>query len=105
MGKVISVSTDKAVKPVNVLGMSNAIQERIMLNQAHEQHEDTDFVCVRYGTVLGSRGSVVPVFRAIIRDGQPLRLTHPAMTCFMLTFQEAVQLVFQATVTGKSGEL
>jgi UDP-N-acetylglucosamine 4,6-dehydratase len=101
---VVSISTDKAVKPVNVMGMTKAIQERIMLDPSYNGHE-TKFVCVRYGNVLGSRGSVVPFFFDYIQKGLPLPITHPDMTRFQLTLKEAVQLVLWATVKGESGDL
>lgn len=101
---VISISTDKAVKPVNVMGMSKAIQERIMLQPLHYSSE-TKFLCVRYGNVLGSRGSVIPLFRELIRDNKPLMITHPEMTRFQLTLKQAVELVLYAVAKGKNGEL
>lgn len=104
VGVVVAISTDKAVKPVNVMGMSKALQERIML---HPDNGDrgTKFVCVRYGNVLGSRGSVVPLFCDYIMKAQPIPITHPDMTRFQLTLSEAVQLVLWATVKGESGDL
>jgi UDP-glucose 4-epimerase len=104
VGVVVGISTDKAVKPVNVMGMSKALQERILL---HPSNSDTGtrFVCVRYGNVLGSRGSVVPLFCEYIARGEPIPITHPDMTRFQLTLSEAVQLVFWATVEGQSGDL
>ena len=101
---VVSISTDKAVKPVNVMGMTKAIQERIMLDPTYSTSE-TRFLCVRYGNVLGSRGSVVPLFYDHIRKGRPLPVTHLEMTRFQLTLKEAVQLVLLATVQGESGDL
>jgi len=101
---VVSVSTDKAVKPVNVMGMTKAIQERIMLDPTYSTGR-TKFVCVRYGNVLGSRGSVVPLFFDYIEKRLPLPITHPDMTRFQLTLKEAVQLVLWATVKGESGDL
>jgi len=101
---VVAISTDKAVKPVNVMGMSKAIQERLMLLPS-SANQDTRFVCVRYGNVLGSRGSVIPVFLQYIRAETPIPITHPDMTRFQLTLREAVQLVVLATVRGKTGEL
>jgi UDP-glucose 4-epimerase len=101
---VASISTDKAVKPVNVMGMTKAIQERIMLDPTFIDG-NTKFVCVRYGNVLGSRGSVVPLFYDYIQKGLPLPITHPDMTRFQLTLKEAVQLVLRATVKGESGDL
>jgi UDP-N-acetylglucosamine 4,6-dehydratase len=101
---VVSISTDKAVKPVNVMGMTKAIQERIMLDPTYSDG-NTKFVCVRYGNVLGSRGSVIPLFFDYIQKGLPLPITHPDMTRFQLTLKEAVELVLWATVKGESGDL
>ena len=101
---VVSISTDKAVKPVNVMGMSKALQERVMLGRP-VMNRQTKFVCVRYGNVLGSRGSVVPLFRKQVFAGQPLTITHPEMTRFLLTLHQAVELVFWATVYGEDGDL
>ncbi len=101
---VVSISTDKAVKPVNVMGMTKALQERIMLDPSYSGGA-TRFVCVRYGNVLGSRGSVVPLFYDYVKKGLPLPITHPDMTRFQLTLKEAVQLVLWATVKGESGDL
>jgi UDP-glucose 4-epimerase len=101
---VISISTDKAVKPVNVMGMSKAIQERIMLQPA-KNSSATKFLCVRYGNVLGSRGSIIPLFRNLILDQKPLTITHPEMTRFQLTLKQAVELVLWAAVKGKTGDL
>jgi len=101
---VVSISTDKAVKPVNVMGMTKAIQERVMLDPTYSGG-GTKFVCVRYGNVLGSRGSVVPLFFDFIQKGLPLPITHPDMTRFQLTLKEAIQLVFLATVEGETGDL
>ncbi len=101
---VVSISTDKAVKPVNVMGMTKAIQERIMLDPTYSD-SNTKFICVRYGNVLGSRGSVVPFFFDYILKNLPLPITHPDMTRFQLTLKEAVQLVLWATVKGESGDL
>jgi UDP-N-acetylglucosamine 4,6-dehydratase/5-epimerase len=101
---VVSISTDKAVKPVNVMGMTKAIQERIMLDPTYSSGK-TKFLCVRYGNVLGSRGSVVPLFFDYIQKNLPLPITHPDMTRFQLTLKEAVQLVLWATIKGESGDL
>jgi len=101
---VVAISTDKAVKPVNVMGMSKALQERIMLHPVNGE-SGTRFVCVRYGNVLGSRGSVIPLFCEHILKGQPIPITHPDMTRFQLTLPQAVQLVLLAAVKGESGDL
>jgi UDP-glucose 4-epimerase len=101
---MVSISTDKAVKPVNVMGMTKAIQERIM-RQPENAESGTRFVCVRYGNVLGSRGSIVPLFFRCIERKEPLPITHPDMTRFQLTISQAVGLVFWAAAHGKQGEL
>lgn len=101
---VVAISTDKAVKPVNVMGMTKAIQERIMLNSKNERFS-TKFVCVRYGNVIGSRGSVIPFFRKRINDNKYLPITSCEMTRFLLSLDEAIELVFKATVEGEKGQL
>lgn len=101
---VVAISTDKAVKPVNVMGMSKAIQERVMLSKANRDTR-TRFICVRYGNVLGSRGSVIPLFQKQIMQNKPLTITNPNMTRFLLTLPQAVGLVLWATVKGKNGDL
>ena len=101
---VIAVSTDKAVKPVNAMGMTKALQEKIMLSE-DLQKDTTKFSCVRYGNVLGSRGSVIPLWDSKIKKNKPLPVTHPDMTRFMLTLGEAIHLVFYALNYAKGGEI
>jgi UDP-glucose 4-epimerase len=100
---VVGVSTDKAVKPVNVMGMTKAIQERIF-TAANVLNRKTRFVCVRYGNVLASRGSVIPLFHQQIRAGGPITITHPEMTRFLLSLNQAVDTVFAAIRDAKPGE-
>jgi FlaA1/EpsC-like NDP-sugar epimerase len=100
---VIGVSTDKACKPVNVMGMTKAIQERIFL-AANVSCDRTRFVCVRYGNVLASRGSVIPLFLEQIRSGGPVTVTTKKMTRFLLTLEQAVDTVFAAARGGRRGE-
>ena len=100
---VIGVSTDKACKPVNVMGMTKAIQERIFV-QANTRAPGTRFVCVRYGNVLASRGSVIPLFHEQIRTGGPVTITTPDMTRFLLGLDEAVDTIFAAVKDGAPGE-
>jgi UDP-glucose 4-epimerase len=102
--KVVSISTDKAVKPVNVMGMTKAVQERVMLSN-YVRNNGTKFVCVRYGNVVGSRGSVIPLFWSRIMRKQPLPVTDPKMTRFLLTLPEAIGLVFKATCETKDNEI
>lgn len=101
---VIGISTDKACKPVNAMGMTKAIQERIFIS-ANVLSPKTRFLCVRYGNVLASRGSVIPLFHDQIRNGGPVTITDPAMTRFLLTLNQAVDTVFAALQTGKAGEI
>jgi UDP-glucose 4-epimerase len=100
---VVAVSTDKACKPVNVMGMTKAVQERIFV-AANILNPVTRFVCVRYGNVLASRGSVIPLFHDQIRHGGPVTVTVPDMTRFLLTLDEAVDTVFAAIENAKRGE-
>ncbi len=100
---VVGVSTDKACKPINAMGMTKALQERVFI-QANMLCHDTRFVCVRYGNVLASRGSVIPFFHEQIRAGGPLTITTPDMTRFLLSLDEAVDIVFAALEEGEPGE-
>ncbi len=100
---VVGVSTDKAVKPVNVMGMTKALQERVFA-RANLDVPDTRFVIVRYGNVLASRGSVIPLFHEQIRNGGPVTITHPDMTRFLLSLDEAVDVIFAAVREGLPGE-
>ena len=100
---VVGVSTDKACKPVNVMGMTKAVQERIFL-QGNMRAPDTRFVCVRYGNVLASRGSVIPLFQDQIRAGGPVTITTAEMTRFLLSLDEAVDTVFAAIRSARPGE-
>lgn len=101
---VIAVSTDKAVKPVNAMGMTKALQEKIILSDDLTK-DGTKFCCVRYGNVLGSRGSVIPLWNSKIDKNEPLPVTHPDMTRFLLTLSEAIDLVFYSLKHGKGGEI
>jgi UDP-glucose 4-epimerase len=100
---VVGVSTDKACKPVNTMGMTKAIQERVFI-QANLRCPKTRFICVRYGNVLASRGSVIPLFHGQIRNGGPVTLTTPEMTRFLLSLHEAVDTVFAALREARPGE-
>jgi FlaA1/EpsC-like NDP-sugar epimerase len=100
---VMGISTDKACKPINVMGMTKAIQERIFV-EANLECPHTRFACVRYGNVIVSRGSVIPLFQEQIRRGGPVTLTLPEMTRFMLTVDHAVDAVIAAARTALAGE-
>jgi len=99
---VIGISTDKACKPINVMGMTKALQERILL-EANRDCPDTSFNCVRYGNVIASRGSIVPLFVDLIQKGQPVTITLPEMTRFLLSLDRAVDTVFEAVRSGRRG--
>jgi FlaA1/EpsC-like NDP-sugar epimerase len=100
---VVGISTDKAVKPVNVMGMTKALQERILL-EANLHSPETRFIVARYGNVIASRGSVIPLFTEQIEHGGPVTLTTPEMTRFLLSLEEAVDTVFAALRGAAPGE-
>ena len=102
----VMISTDKAVKPVNVMGMTKALQERLVIkaNQARANH-GTRFAAVRYGNVLRSRGSVIPHFRRQLQLGQQITITDERMTRFLLTLNDAIDLVLYAAEHAAGGEI
>jgi UDP-glucose 4-epimerase len=100
---VVGISTDKACMPVNVMGMTKALQERIII-QGNMRCPGTRFVCVRYGNVLASRGSVIPLFLSQIQSGGPVTVTTEAMTRFLLSLDDAVDTVMAAMVDARPGE-
>lgn len=96
-GKFVLVSTDKAVTPVSVMGSTKRLAELVVLD-LQDRYPETAFGAVRFGNVLGSRGSVIPIFRRQLRDGKPLTVTHPDATRYFMTIREAVQLILQASL-------
>lgn len=104
--KVVCLSTDKAAYPVNAMGTSKAMMEKVIVAKSRTvDPEKTSIMCTRYGNVLASRGSVVPLFINQIREGNPLTLTEPSMTRFVMTLEEAVDLVLFAFEHGRSGDI
>ncbi len=104
--KVVAISTDKAVEPVNAYGMSKALQEKLIIaGNVYKDGRKTVFSCVRYGNVLGSRGSIVPLFKKQITEGKAITLTHKDMTRFALTLDQAIDLVFLAYKDSAGGEI
>ncbi len=103
--RFVMISTDKAANPKNLLGESKAVCEWIVESFAARDDVDTRFVAVRFGNVLGSSGSVIPIFRRQIERGGPVTVTHPEMTRFFMTIPEAASLVVQAGAMGGSGQV
>jgi len=104
VSKVVTISTDKAVKPINAMGMTKALQEKIMTADELPSHL-VRFMVIRYGNVIGSRGSVIPLFKERIQGRLPLYVTDFKMTRFLLSLKDAVQLAFKALLEGKGNEI
>ena len=104
--KVIVLSTDKAAYPINAMGMSKAMMEKVAVAKGRDLKEGETVICrTRYGNVMASRGSVIPLFCEQISEGKPLTITNPEMTRFMMTLEDAVDLVIYAFEHGKQGDL
>lgn len=103
--KVICLSTDKAVYPINAMGMTKALMEKIAISKSRMNSVATVVTCTRYGNVMASRGSVIPLFISQIKQGKDVTVTDPNMTRFMMSLDDAVDLVLFAYEHGKSGDL
>jgi UDP-glucose 4-epimerase len=104
--KVICLSTDKAVYPINAMGMTKAVMEKVMIARSRNLSDNDTVLCgTRYGNVMASRGSVIPLFIEQIKAGKPITITNPAMTRFMMTLDDAVDLVLYAFEHGNQGDI
>lgn len=104
--KVVCLSTDKAVYPINAMGISKAMMEKVFRSKSQLLDEGDTIICgTRYGNVIGSRGSVIPLFLEQVQNGQSMTITNPDMTRFMMSLDEAVELVLYALDNGKQGDL
>ena len=104
--KVIAISTDKAASPINTMGATKLLAEKLIIDvNFYKGYRKTVFSCVRFGNVMGSRGSVIPLFEKQIQNGGPVTVTDPEMTRFMMTIPQAVDLVFKATKITRGGEI
>ena len=101
--KFVLVSTDKAVNPVNVMGATKRIAEKLI--QSFDSQSKTQFLAVRFGNVLGSSGSAVPIFQKQIKEGGPVTITHPEMKRYFMSIPEAAQLILQASSLGQKGNI
>lgn len=101
---VVALSTDKAVKPINAMGISKSMMEKIVVSQ-NQQNINTKFACVRYGNVMWSRGSVIPLFVKFLKQGKTLTVTEPEMTRFMMSLDDSVELVLHAFDNAQGGEI
>jgi UDP-N-acetylglucosamine 4,6-dehydratase/5-epimerase len=106
VGKVICLSTDKAAYPINAMGISKAMMEKVFVAKSRTISQDKTMICgTRYGNVMASRGSVIPLFVEQLKSGQPLTITDPYMTRFLMSLEEAVELVLFAFENANSGDI
>lgn len=106
VSKVVMLSTDKAVYPINAMGMSKALMEKVMIAKSRMQNEkETLFCATRYGNVMASRGSVIPLFVEQLKNGSPITITDPNMTRFLMSLEDSVSLVLHAFKHAKQGDI
>lgn len=106
VSRVVVLSTDKAVYPINSMGISKAMAEKLMVAKARSQRENETVYCAtRYGNVMASRGSVIPLFVSQLKEGKPLTVTDPNMTRFLMSLEDSVDLVLYAFTHGKQGDI
>lgn len=106
VSRVVCLSTDKAVYPINAMGISKAMMEKVMVAKARGAGDSKTVICgTRYGNVMASRGSVIPLFVNLLNAGNPITITDPEMTRFMMTLEDAVDLVLYAFENGKNGDI
>ena len=104
--RVVCLSTDKAVYPINAMGISKAMMEKVIVAKSRNlQNTNTTICCTRYGNVMASRGSVIPLFIRQVVNGEPITITDPSMTRFMMTLDDAVDLVLHAFQHGENGDI
>ncbi|SQC90891.1 UDP-glucose 4-epimerase [Cedecea neteri] len=104
--RVVCLSTDKAVYPINAMGISKAMMEKVIVAKSRNVDPNNTVICAtRYGNVMASRGSVIPLFVDLIREGKSLTITDPNMTRFMMTLEDAVDLVLYAFTHGNNGDI
>jgi UDP-N-acetylglucosamine 4,6-dehydratase len=106
VSRVVCLSTDKAAYPINAMGISKAMMEKVMVAKSRNLDDAKTVICgTRYGNVMASRGSVIPLFVDQVRSGKPITITDPAMTRFMMTLEDAVDLVLYAFEHGRNGDM
>ena len=103
--KVVVLSTDKAVYPINAMGQTKALMEKVMVAKRESQSDETSLCATRYGNVMGSRGSVIPLFVSQLAEGKPLTVTDPKMTRYLMSLDDSVELVLHAFAHGHQGDI